>query len=181
MADDDDTTNDDAETEETGPDTGKPDSADEELAKWKAMARKHERDAKALRDQVKNFEDQGKTELERATAKAQEAEARAQKAEFEAIRIEVALDKAPEGMSITQVRKLARRLQGDTREALEADATELFTDFAPGKDEGSGDGETGSGHPTTSRPTERLRQGSGSEEPEPAQARDEVLAKIPRL
>lgn len=160
------------------PDTGGTDPQ-KEVEKWKSLARKHEAQAKAnakAAEQLKAMEDQGKSELERATTAAQEAASRAAKAELAALQLDVALEQAPEGMTVAQVRKLAKRLAGTTREELEADAEELFAEFAGT----NGDG-TGGGKPPVRTPQERLRSGGSSTEPEPEPSTDEVLAKIPRL
>lgn len=57
----------------------KPDDTSSEVDKWKAMARKHEAEAKANRaaaEKLTKLEEAGKTELEKATAKAAEADAK---------------------------------------------------------------------------------------------------------
>lgn len=120
---------------EEGADT-EPDVApvEDETAKWKALARKHEQQAKSNADAAKRLaemEDASKTELEKLNEAKALAESRATQAESAGLRLEVALDKAPEGMSVAQVRKLAKRLAGASREELEADAEELFAEFAP--------------------------------------------------
>lgn len=86
-----------------------------------------------------------KSELERATEKLTAAERKAAEAEATQLKLDVALEKAPEGMSVAQVRKLARRLSGGSREEMESDAEELFGEFAPAKPSTAGD-----------RPKERL-------------------------
>lgn len=79
-----------------------------------------------------------KTEVEQLTDKATQAEERASKAELSAMRLDVALDKAPEGMPVSKIRALAKRLTGSTQEELEADAEELFAEFADTKPAGDG-------------------------------------------
>ena len=125
--------------------------------------------AKELEAKVKDFEDRDKSESQKLEERATGAETRATAAERKALQLEVALDKAPEGMSIKQVRKLAKRLSGEDREALEADAEELFEEFV--EDEGE---------EPRRRPRERLRPGAAPgaepEETDPAK-----LAKaVPR-
>lgn len=146
-----------------------------EAEKWKALARQHESRAKANADAAKRLgeiEDSAKSDLERERDKAADAERRAGDAERRAVQLEVALDKAPEGMSLTQVRKLSRRLAGTSREELEADAEELFTDFAPAKDDANADKAKQTGDDDESengrrRPKERLKPGTVSDaEPE---------------
>lgn len=132
-----------------------------ETEKWKSLARKNEAQAKANAEAARKLteiEDSSKSELERSHTKAAEADKRAAAAEASALRIEVALDKAPEGMSVAMVRKLAKRLTGTTREELEADAEELFEDFATGDEK----------PPLSRRPKEKLRPGaSGADDDAP--------------
>lgn len=169
---------------QTGGDTSTGDGQDTgmqaEVDKWKAMARKHESQAKANADaakKLKEIEDADKSDLEKANSAATEAAKRAEEAELKALRLEVALDKAPDGMSMPQVRKLAKRLHGTTQEELEADADELFADFG-GTDDGSDTDTTKK--PPARKPAERLRGGGGgNDEPDPDPA--EVIKKVPRL
>lgn len=122
--------------------------------------------------ELKKRQDAEKTEAEKLEERASTAEKKATQAEATALRLDVALDKAPEGMSIAQVRKLAKRLSGESREDLEADAEELFADFAPADDEGQG---------PRRRPRERLRPGaSPSSEPEETDP-DKLAATVPRM
>lgn len=148
-----------------------------EAEKWKALARKHETNSKAnatAAKRLKEIEDADKSEADRAKEAATEAEQRATAAEGASLRLDVALDKAPEGMSIAQVRKLAKRLTGTTREEFEADAEELFADFAPSKDD---DDDTS----RRARPRERLRPGAApSAEAEETDPR-KLAASIPRF
>lgn len=142
------------------------DDLEAEVQKWKALARKHEKQAKANADKARQYdelEDSQKSELEKATGKAADAEKRATEAERRAQRLEVALDKAPEGMPIAQVRKLAKRLQGDSPEDLEADAEELFADFAPSGDDTDEDDDTDDTSGSR-RPREKLKPGASHED-----------------
>jgi len=130
-----------------------------EAEKWKALARKHEQQAKANAEAAKKLaeiEEGNKTELQKLTDARTAAEKEAAEAKASALRLDVAMDKAPDGMPISQVRKLAKRLQGVTREDLEADAAELFAEFAPG----DGDGKP---TPPGRKPTEHLRGGKNPE------------------
>lgn len=110
----------DADTAE-GEAEGQPDKDwKAEAEKLKALARKHETRAKENAEKAKQYdalEQASKTELERAVDAAR-AEGRAE-AETKAMRFEVALEK---GLPPA----LARRLQGASREELEADADELL-------------------------------------------------------
>jgi hypothetical protein len=118
------------------------DSGDQQLPEWaqKKLA-KVSSEAKNLRSRVKELQpladeaqqlrDSQKSELEKLTEKASGFEERATAAEIASMRLEVALDKAPEGMPVSKIRTLAKRLSGSTQEELEQDATELFAEFAP--------------------------------------------------
>jgi hypothetical protein len=124
-----------------------------------AAAKKEASDLKA---KLQEIEDRDKTETQKATDKAAKAEERAAAAERTSLQLEVALDKAPEGMSVAQIRKLAKRLTGKDRTELEADAEELFGEFAPKKDDDKKDDED-----AKRRPKERLKSGAApSSEPE---------------
>lgn len=94
-------------------------------------ARKELRDAKAklaaFEMAEKEKADADKSEAERRT----QAEQRAAAAELRATRLEVAAEK---GLTPAQ----AKRLVGDTREALEADADEILRDFPAVAQEGNG-------------------------------------------
>lgn len=140
--------------------------------KLREEAKTAKKDASDARAKVKEFEDKDKSEAQKHEERATSAEQRAAEAEGSALRIEVALDKAPEGMAIAQIRKLAKRLTGTTKEELEADADELFADFVP--DNGGGTGSP------TGRPRERLRPGAvpaaEAEENDPAK----LAAQVPR-
>src|SRR5690606_12111772 len=113
------------EPEPTEPASGKggdtPDLA-AEVEKWKSLARKHESQAKANAEAAKKLaelEDKDKSELQRLTDAKTTAEREAADAKLTALRLEVALDRAPEGMPVSRIRKLASRLHGSTREELE--------------------------------------------------------------
>ena len=123
-----------------------------EAAKWKAMARKHEAQAKANADAAKRLaeiEDAQKTEAQRAAEALTAAERRAAEAELKALRLEVAADK---GLTTAQ----ARRLMGSTREELESDADDLLASFRPADEPEP---------PSAPRkPQERLRPGAVPED-----------------
>lgn len=113
---------------------------------WKSRAREWERRAKAnaaAAKRLKELEDAQKTAEEKLAEQLTAAQRRA----LDADRLDVALEVAPEGMSLAQVRKLARRIAGTTVEEMREDARELFADFAPSP-------------AATRRPVEALRPGS---------------------
>lgn len=145
--------------EDPKPEGDKPEGTDDkvsqaEIDKWKAMARKHEAQAKANAEKARKFdesEEANRSETEKAAAKAAEAEKRAQEAELKALRLEVAANK---GLSPAQ----AKRLVGTTIEELESDADELLESFKPSDDNRT---------PPAGKPREDLRGGGDpSESPE---------------
>ena len=83
-----------------------------------------EKRAADLEARLKEFEDRDKTESTRAIERAEAAEKAAAAAEARALRLEIASEK---GLTPAQ----AKRLVGETREELEADATELLDTFKP--------------------------------------------------
>lgn len=128
----------------------------------KALA-KANAEAEKFRLRVKEFEDRDKSEAEKAAEEAAELKKALTDAEARAVRFELALN---HGLSASQ----ARRLVGDSREELEADAEELVRDLGLDKQE--------TGMPR--RPTERLRSGAAPEaEPEETDPR-KLAAELPR-
>lgn len=101
-----------------------------EAERRNARAAAKERDALAAR--LKEFEDRDKSEIERASERAEAAEKRAAELEARAIRLEVASE---QGLTAAQ----ARRLVGETREELEADAKDLLETFKPASQDESHD------------------------------------------
>ena len=108
--------------------------------------RKRIKELEPLADEAKKLRDSQKSELEKLTERASGAEERASSAELRSLRLEVALDKAPEGMPVSKIRALAKRLTGATQEELESDADELFAEFTPANGDDNG----------VQRPKERL-------------------------
>jgi DNA repair exonuclease SbcCD ATPase subunit len=95
----------------------------------KAKINKVNREAKNLRERLKAFEEaeakrkeSEMSETEKAVARAEAAEKRATELEFEKLRSDIARDK---GLTAAQ----AKRLQGSTKEELEADAEDLLEAF----------------------------------------------------
>lgn len=83
-----------------------------------------EKRAAELEARLKEFEDRDKTESTRAIERAEAAEKAAAAAEARALRLEIAAEK---GLTPAQ----AKRLVGESREELEADADELLETFKP--------------------------------------------------
>lgn len=98
-----------------------------------ANLRKRLKELEPLADEAKQLRDSKKTAEEKLNERATAAEQRAAAAELASMRLDVALDNAPEGMPVSKIRALAKRLTGKDREELEADAKELFAEFAPAK------------------------------------------------
>lgn len=156
------------EDKSEAPDTGTEGEASDDVAKWKALARKHEAQAKANAAAAKRLaeiEDANKSEAERAAQRVQDAEKRAQQAELKALRLQVAAEK---GLTVRQ----ASRLTGDTLEALQADADEFLADL-PAPKPTAGD----------KRPKESMGRVAGDdgppEETDPAKLADAVMAAAP--
>ena len=155
------------ETEDKSTDTEddkKPDTGSgDELEKWKALARKHEKDAKANAKRAQELEDRDKTESQKAADRSTKAESDAAKANAEVLKLRVALKK---GLSETQ----AKRLVGETEEELESDADELLESFKPSDDKGK----------PGSKPTEDLKGGGDpTEDPEEMDPR-KLADMVPR-
>lgn len=83
-----------------------------------------EKRAADLEARLKDLEDRDKSETAKAAERAEAAEKAAAAAEARALRLEIAAEK---GLTPAQ----AKRLVGDTREELEADASELLDTFKP--------------------------------------------------
>lgn len=125
-----------AETQATETETGEQQETPkpkptETVEFWKQKAREQEARAKANAEaatKLQQFEDRDKTEAQRLTERAEAAEKRAAEIEGRALRLEVAAEK---GLTPAQ----AKRLVGETREDLEADADDLLATFKPAADE----------------------------------------------
>lgn len=171
---------DDPDDAPEGDDDPDDDELDVERAKAKiakanseaANLRRRLKEAEAKAAKLDELEEAQKTEAQKAAERLTAAEKQAREASSSALKLEVALDKAPDGMAPAQIRKLAKRLSGEDREALEADADELFAEFAPAPDD-EDDG-------IARRPRERLRRGATpGGEPEETDPR-KLAARLPR-
>lgn len=159
---DDDKSKETEETKSTDTEDKKAETTDE-LEKWKALARKHEKEAKALSKRAQELEDKDKTESQRAADRATKAEKDASDARTELLKLKVALRK---GLTETQ----AKRLVGETEEDLESDADELLESFKPANEKGNGPG---------AKPKESLRGGGDpTEDPEEMDPR-KLAAMVP--
>lgn len=106
------------------------------------------KDLEPLAAKAKELEDASKTEQQKLAEQLEAAKAEGTQSSASLLRLEVALEKAPEGTPVKRVRTLAKRLSGSTREELEADADELFAEFSSGpvvptsRNQGRGGGAT---------------------------------------
>lgn len=130
------------------------------------------RDAeKKLRDleaEVTRLKDSKQSDEEKVSTKLAELEKRANEAEARTLRAEVATAK---GLTAAQ----AKRLQGATREDLEADADDLLESFpAPKADEGKG------GDDRSRKPREALRGGGDPTETPVETDPAKLAAGVPR-
>lgn len=142
---DDDTPPDDAE--DTGAeDKGSAKEPDGIPPAVKAALRKANKEAETYRLKLKELEDRDKSETDKLKDSLTVAEKRAADAEARALRLEVAAEK---GLTMAQ----AKRLVGETREELEADAVELLESFGA-----TGNG-AGGAKPPAGKPKEKLRPG----------------------
>lgn len=133
---------------------------------WKTITslREKEKEAARLAGKVKEYEDAQKTEAEKAAERLATAEKTAADSTSEAMRLRVALAKAPEGIKPEQILRAAKRIAGSTEEELAADAEDYFSDLAPS-----------TRSTTTRKPQERLR-GGGDPEEEPDETDPRKLA-----
>lgn len=141
-----------------------------EAERWKKLSRQNEATAKQRAEALKKYEDANKSEAERLQEERDSHKSRAEKAEFALKRREIAEDRAPEHATPAQIRAVAKRLAGDTDEALEKDADELFALLVPAP----------AAPKTTSRPKERLRGGSEPDEDVEETDPRKLAAQLPR-
>jgi hypothetical protein len=121
-----------------------------EVAKWKALARKHEDQAKsnsAAAQKLAQIEEANKSEAQKAADRVTAAERTASEATLKALRYEVGIEKNVPS-------NLLRYLTGATKEELEANAAQLIADF--GADTATTGGQA-------RRPQEALRAGASAD------------------
>jgi hypothetical protein len=109
-------------------DAGKKALAEERRARREVEAKLKE--LQPLAAKAKELEDAQRSDTDKLTEKLTKAEKDGADARSELDRLKVAMAKAPEGMAPAKILSLAGRLRGATTEELEADAAELFKDFA---------------------------------------------------
>ena len=121
----------------------------------------------------------GKTDAERQAGEIAELREQMKQSNLRAMRAEVAAEK---GLTAAQ----ARRLQGDTMEALQADADELLAAFKPAEGQGAEGDANGGGQQqrpaSAARPRENLRAGTQTSTTGDAPEYDSkaFLAALPR-
>lgn len=96
----------------------------------KRALNKANKEAETLRLKLKEFEDRDKSDLEKLAEERNAEKARADQLELRATKLEIAAEK---GLTPAQ----AKRLVGETREELEADAQELLDTFKPASNDES--------------------------------------------
>jgi hypothetical protein len=153
--------------------------AETDRDKWKELSRKHEKRSEenaTAAAELKQLRDSKQTDEEKLATKLADLEKRANDADHRALRAEIAQAK---GLNPAQ----AKRLQGTTKEELEADAADLLESFPAGKD---GKDETGSGGGSgagggSRKPHERLTGGGDPTDNEPVETNPAKLAEsVPR-
>lgn len=147
-----------------------------EAEKWKALARKHEQQARSNYDELQKLQadsDASKSDMDKVTEKLAALEKRAEEAESKALRAEIAQSK---GLTAAQ----AKRLQGGTKEELEADADDLLEAFTPKSDKDADEDEDADKADRGTRPKERLRGGADyggdDDAPNPSKLADDILS-----
>ncbi len=129
----------------------------------KAKIAKANREAKNLRDRLKQLEplaakakeleDANKSEIEKLAEDRDGHKSRADKAETEFLKLKVALEHAPDGASLAHIRAVAKRLSGASEDELAEDAAELYELVGANKSR------------VQRKPTEKMRGGDDPDEP----------------
>lgn len=94
-----------------------PTPTDDDTAKWKSLARKHEREAEKVRKELEAIRQREMTEQEKATARAEAAEAELAAMRLQVTRSKIAADKG--------IADMAEFLPGGTEEEITAAADAL--------------------------------------------------------
>lgn len=133
MEDDDGGDADDDNDGSDGDDEPKGSQPSDDVDAMKKALKKANREAEQARLKLKQIEDAGKSETQRITEERDSLKGDLTSAQVQALRFEIALDK---GIP----KAIAQRLQGATREEMEADADELLKTIGGGKKSPSFDG-----------------------------------------
>lgn len=155
-----------------GSGTGAPDhKADAD--KWKKLSRQNETNLRAAQKKIQDFEDKALTDSQRLEKERDSYKDSAETASSQLKYMNVAIEHAPEHATLAQLRKVAKRLRGDSDDDLEADAKELWADFAPTPSSKT--------PPTAGKPKERLKGGGADPDSEPDEMDPaKIVASIPR-
>lgn len=176
---------DDATTDDEGqePEGGEESREQFDEARARDALNKKNREAQKLRERLKDLEpmaeklrlleEEGKSDLEKLTGERDSLRDRASSAEQRLSRLDVALEAAPEGISVTVLRQVAKRIVPGTAEEMQADAEELFALLAPATTKDR------PGDVVPGRPKERLRGGADPED-EPDEMDPIKLAEMVR-
>lgn len=145
-----------------------------ELARARSDAARYRTERNDLREKATAAERAQMDDKTRAESERDEWKGKATGSGAELLKLQIALDAAPDGMTPKEVAQLAKRLTGTSKEELEADAKELFEQFG-----GSTSTSTGKA-PVSGRPTTRLRAGANNDEDDGDDS-DVDIDKIPRM
>lgn len=91
-----------------------------------AKLRERLKQLEPLAQKAQELEDASKTEAQRLSETAESHKTRADTAEATLSKLQVALEAAPDGASLAQVKAVAKRVSGATDEERAADAAELY-------------------------------------------------------
>lgn len=161
----------DGKPDDTGKEDSLGDAGKRTIATLRKASKAAEKERDALAAKLKEYTDKDKSESERLSEAKTAAESRASKAESSLTKFQIAMDKAPEGATLAQVRAVAKRLHGDTEDELEADAEELFELV------GTKATEPAKKSPPGTKPRPNLK-GGGDPEEEPEEMDPRKLAEI---
>jgi len=149
---------------------------DTEAEKWKKLSRQNEKNLRDAQKKIDEFENKALTESQRLEKERDGYRSTAESASSQLKHMNVAIEHAPEHATLAQLRKVAKRLRGDSDDDLEADAKELWADFAPAP---SSEGAPKSGS-VVGKPKERLKGGADPDEAVDEMNPAKIVANIPR-
>lgn len=152
---------------------------DTEAEKWKKLSRQNEKNLREAQKKIDDFENKALTESQRLEKERDGYRSTAESASSQLKHMNVAIEHAPAHATLAQLRKVARRLSGKTDDELEADAKELWEDFAPtgsASTDATGS-KTGS---VAGKPKERLKGGADPSEELDEMNPAKIVANIPR-
>jgi len=142
----------------------------DQAEKWKKLSRQNEKNLRDAQSKIKEFEDKTLSESQRLEKERDAFKSTAETSSTELERYNIAIESAPEHATLAQLRKVAKRIRGDSAEALEADAKELWEDYAPAQ----------KSPPTAGKPKERLKGGADPDDEPDEMDPAKIVAAIPR-